>query len=684
MNKILFSIAYIALGINMASGFNRIQLPLNDGWKFTKGDIAGASGIEFADSGWESVCLPHTWNNMDGQDGGTYYRGPAWYRNKFNVSKDLSAKRIFIRFGAAFMIADVFINGKFVGRHEGGFAAFVFDVTQFLNFGNQNVIAVKVDNTAPDTSPEFRLAPLDADFTMCGGLYRQVELIVTENIHIFLLDYGSPGVYITQEKVSDDEAEVSVRTILKNDSRKSRSVSVRTLIYDLKNDVVEDASANAEIPGGSAAATVQKFTIDNPHLWNGRIDPYVYRVVVSVQRGKEILDQTEQPLGLRYYKVDPEKGFFLNGRQYDLHGFCLHEDKENEGRAITNADRKQEMDYMLDIGATVVRMSHYQHGSEMYRLCDKYGIVVWTEIPLINHIDSSKAFADNCEQQLIELIRQNYNHPSIFFWGIFNEILNVKGPDPTALVKSLNELAKKEDPTRPSTSAANMNDFPSAFVTDVLGLNKYFGWYDGKVQDLGPYLDDWHKKHPDRAIGISEYGAGGSIFQHEENPQQPRTDGPWHPEEYQTYFHEVSWKAIEERPYIWFSTVWNGFEFSSDFRTEGFRAGINDKGLVTQDHSTKKDSYYWYKVNWNPAPLVHITGKRFTVRDTSIINVKVYSNADAVELFLNGASLGKARSTDHRFIWNDVKLNSGSNDVKAVAILGGVEYSDECWWRFDK
>jgi len=681
MKALGLTIVLMMAAINFAFASTRIYIPMNSDWKFYRGDVPRAEYVEFNDSDWNCVHLPHTWNNFDGQDGGTYYRGPGWYRKTFTVPPDFSGKRVFIRFGAAGMIADVYLNGKFIGEHKGGFSAFVYDITSGLNFDKSNTIAVKVDNTSPDSSERFQIPPISADFTMDGGLYRKVELIATNEMHISLLDHASPGVFISQKNVTDDYADISIRIELRNDSRVMKDLRVNSIVRDEAGKAVASSVSPVRIDAGYDAVAIQQFKMDRPHLWDGRIDPYLYRVTVSVEENGNTVDEVVQPLGVRYYKVDPDKGFYLNGKPYKLHGFCLHEDKENEGRAITDADRKQEMDYMLDIGATVVRLAHYQHATEIYNLCDKNGIVVWTEIPLVNQIEEIKSFSDNAKQQLIELIRQNFNHPSILFWGIFNEILNSKGPDPTGLVKELNALAKEEDPTRPTTSASNSDTAAVDYITDVIGLNKYFGWYNGSIDALAPFLDEWHKEHPGRAFGLSEYGAGASIYQHEDNPAQPRTDGPWHPEEYQTYVHEISWKAIEERPFVWFSTVWNGFDFSSDFRRGGFKPGVNDKGLVTQDHSTRKDSYYWYKVNWNPEPMVHITGKRFTVRDTSAIDVKVYSNAAEVELFVNGSSIGKARSEGHRFIWKNVNLIHGSNDVRAVASFDGREIDDECWWK---
>ncbi len=663
----------------------RIEIPIDNGWNFMKGDFAGASDAEFDDSGWENVCLPHTWNKLDGQDGGDdYYRGPSWYRQKTDIPEEYSHRRVFLKFGAAGMVADVYVNGNFVGEHKGGFAAFVFDITHLLNFGKSNLIAVKVDNTSPQESNRFKLPPLSADFTMEGGLYRKAELIITNDVHISLSDYASPGFYIMQDKVTDSSAEISVKTKLKNDSKFVSDVVLESVIYDHEGKVIKEVKSKNRIDGEADSEIGQKMSLDKPHLWNGRIDPYLYKVVVSLYQDGKLIDEVEQPMGLRYYKVDPEKGFFLNGKPYKLHGVALHEDKKDEGRGITNEDRKQEMKYILDIGATVVRFAHYQYDEEMYRLCDKNGIVVWTEMPLVNQVDSSSAFVDNAEQQLKELIRQNYNHPSVFFWGIFNEIHQKNGPDPIDLVSKLDKLAKDEDPTR-LTTAASDDEGTTNFVTEVLGLNKYFGWYYGSAGDLGPFLDKWHRDHPDRAIGISEYGAGANVYQHEELPSmQPQINGSWHPEEYQTFYHEVSWKAIESRPFIWFSTIWNMFDFASDSRREGIQPGINDKGLITQDHETKKDSYYWYKVNWNMDPMVHINGKLFTMRDTSVVTVEVYSNATEVELFVNGKSAGKAASGDHRFFWNSVNLIEGSNNVKVVATIDGKEYFDECWWRCSK
>ncbi|MGA7721723.1 MAG: glycoside hydrolase family 2 TIM barrel-domain containing protein [Ignavibacteriaceae bacterium] len=684
IKKLFILTLFTIMNAGISSGASRVEVLINDNWKFTKGNVTGAVNIVFDDSNWDRVNLPYSWNNLDGQYGSNYYRGPAWYRKTFKVSKEYTGKKIFINFGAANLKTDVYINGMFAGEHIGGYASFTFDVTGLLKTGGINTISVKVDNTPYKDSKDFQFAPLDGDFTMGGGLNRSVKLIITDSIHVSCLDYSSPGIYISQNKVDDNNADISLTAKLTNDSKEPRNISVGTVIYNSEGKVVKELSDNVELLPSGTLDFKKDFSIANPHLWNGRIDPYLYKVVFSVYKKNILLDRVEQPMGLRYYKVDPEKGFFLNGKPYKLHGFCMHEDKENKGRALSDADREEEVNCMMDIGATIVRMAHYQHAEKEYELCDKDGIVVWTELPLVDCISTEKSFADNCKQQLTELIRQNFNHPSIFFWSLFNEIDLVKGPDPLSLVKELNELAKKEDPSRYTTAASYDNNQPASFVTDVLGLNKYFGWYGGKTPELGKYLDDWHKQHPDRAIGISEYGAGGSTLQHEEVLFKPETNSHWHPEEYQTDYHEVSWKIIQERPYLWFSTLWVLFDFSSGHRDEGFRAGINDKGIIEQDHTTKKDSYYWYKVNWNPDPMIHITSKKFTMRDTSVVSVKVYSNAEELELFVNKKSVCKMNAEDHRFIWNGVKLNQGINSVKAIASFNGKELFDECWWNCSK
>lgn len=679
------SIPHLFVSLLIAStslfSFQRSEINFDNGWKFYKSNVADAQNVAFDDSHWDSISLPHTWNNLDGQDGGNdYYRGPAWYRKHFTIPAAYKGKKVFIKFGAANMITDVYLNGTFIGNHKGGYAAFSFDITNNILAGKENVLAVKVDNTSYLASIGFHLAPLRADFTMCGGIHRSVSLIVTDKVHITPLDYASPGVYIKQTNVSNASADIRITTKVKNDNTSAKRITVESIITDREGKEVKKLQSEITLNKQQGADVVQQTVLQQPHVWDGRRDPYLYSVVVSTKEKGKLVDQVTQPLGIRYFSIDPERGFFLNGQPYDLHGFNRHEDKKDKGRAVNDLDREEDMKLILDIGSTVVRLAHYQHADKMYDLCDKTGVIAWAEIPLVDCFSTEKIFTENIKSQLIELIRQNYNHPSILFWSLFNEIYLHKGPDPAPLIRELHALANAEDSTRPTVGALNA-DAEAMSIPDRIAINKYFGWYEGETAGLGPYLDNLHKKYPDTPIGVSEYGAGGSIFHHQEKIEKTVHNAMWHPEEYQTYIHEESWKQLAARPYLWIKTLWTGFDFSVDQRLEGFSAGVNDKGLVTHDHVTKKDSYYWYKANWNSEPMVFITQKHFAARDTNTIPVKVYSNAGEVELFVNDTSLGTRKSDDCIFRWERVALKKHQpNSVKAVAVVNGKTVTDQCWF----
>jgi hypothetical protein len=458
-------------------------------------------------------------------------------------------------------------------------------------------------------------------------------------------------------------------------------VTVNTIIEQADNSIVTTFTSTQSIAAETNYDFVQNTTILNPHLWNGRSDPYMYKVLVEVEVDGAVVDIVEQPLGLRYYHVDPDTGFYLNGRHYDLHGVAIHEDREDKGRAISDADRQQDIAIIMEMGCTFVRLSHYQHAEKIYDLADENGLVLWTEIPLVNQVRNITAFSNNIEQQLKELIRQNYNHPSVFFWGLYNELRTA--PDPTALVYELNTLAHQEDPTRLTTAATDKDgSFTPNWIPDIIAWNRYIGWYGGSATQFVEWADNMHTSHRAAKLGISEYGAGASIYHHQENPPAPEPGGPWHPEEYQNYFHEVHWMAIKNRPYLWCKTIWNGFDFAADQRNEGDRPGINDKGVVTRDRNTKKDTYYWYKANWSNEPVIYISSRRFTPRYKNPVEVKVYSNCESVELFVNG-SLKKVKSgSGCVFLWTDIKLAVGENEIKALGKKGGQEYQDICSWDF--
>jgi hypothetical protein len=394
-----------------------------------------------------------------------------------------------------------------------------------------------------------------------------------------------------------------------------------------------------------------------------------------------VVDVVAQPLGFRYFNVDANKGFFLNGRHYDLHGVSMHQDWPDCGWAITDVQRNTNFMLLKEIGVTAVRLSHYEHNDYTYQLADQNGIILWSEIPLVNRITESPAFYANAKQQLIELIRQRYNHPSVVCWGVFNEITMKPGPKPVNLVRQLAQLVAQEDPTRLSTSAANAgDDEPSNWCTELNSFNKYFGWYNGKLGELGAWADGIHAKYPNRRLGISEYGAGASIYQHSEEPvREPANAGHYHPEEYQNLFHETYWQEMQARPRLWCKFVWNMFDFAVAGRNEGDTPGRNDKGLVTYDRQVRKDAFYWYKANWTTNPMVYITGHTFTNRLINFIKTKIYANCDSVELFLNGISQGSCTSTNCIFIW-PVKLLGGTNVVQAIGAKGNVKVSDSLVW----
>jgi beta-galactosidase len=672
----------------------RVVVDLNPDWKFIRQDVPGAEQASFDDSGWQSISLPHTWNNLDGEDGGNdYYRGIGWYRRHLNLAdhSELAGKSQFIRFDAASIAADVFINGKPAGSHKGMFSAFCFDVTPLMNPGGDNVIAVRVDNARNPDIP-----PLSADFTFFGGIYRGVRLLGLNPLSISPIDDASPGVYVKQARVSADRADLEVTTKLHNGGTADKVPFITCDLLDDQDQVVKSFTGSVKIPAGGTADSVQTISLDHPRLWDGRKDPYLYHMRVSVDDGGNIVDRVTQPVGIRFFRVDPEQGFFLNGHSYPLHGVNRHQDRIDMGWAISAQQHQEDFNLIMEMGCTGIRLAHYQHAQEFYDLCDGGGLVVWAEACMVNSVTISQAFDDTAKQQLRELIKQSYNHPSICFWSLFNELGNARPPlkgealkeqdqHQIDLVTALNQLAHELDPTRLTTAATNRPkpEYPLNLITDVIGFNRYDGWYRKSTSDWPAELDATHAGQPGRAVGISEYGAGASIYQHEVNPAQPKTAGGWHPEEWQCIVHEQAWAAMKQRPYLWGTFLWNMFDFASDGRSEGDHLGINDKGLVSYDRKTRKDAFYFYKANWTTDPFVYITDRRFNPRNVAVGPVKIYSNCDSVELKLNGQSLGPKTVDDHVFVWPDITLNRGENRLEAIGTQGGKQFDDSCTIDFD-
>ncbi|ACU75707.1 Beta-galactosidase [Catenulispora acidiphila DSM 44928] len=657
----------------------RTWLSLDSGWRFHKGDVAGAQAPGFDDAAWTALSVPHTWNAADGADGGgNYYRGVGWYRRHITVPANLSGKMLFLQFAGANQVADVWIDGTHLGQHQGGYSRFRFGATAALTPGRQSVLAVKVTNAYnPD------IAPLSADYTFQGGIYRNVSLYAIDKLGIRMLDYAGPGIYLRQRSVTASSAKVDVTAKVYNNDSTSRSVVVRAVVADAAGTIVADrSSAPQRIGAASGVDVVQTLTIASPRRWNGLADPHLYSATVEIRDAATgtVTDAVTEPLGLRSFSLNTKTGFYLNGSRLGLHGVNLHQDRAIEGWAVSDADHAQDFALIKEIGATTVRMAHYQHDQKDYDLADSTGVVVWAEVPLVNATTDSAAFTTSTENQLRELIRQNYNHPSIVFWSIGNE----QGSDDTAannLLASLAALVRSEDPDRISTYANDLGDDAKvAGHADTTGFNKYYGWYGGSYNDLGPWADSLHKSEPNRTFALSEYGAGANTTQHALNPAKPSAGGQFHPEEYQALVHEASWTQLAARPFVWGTYVWTMFDFASDSRNEGGQPGINDKGLVTRDRATRKDAFYWYKANWATAPSLYITSRRWTSRTDATTEVKVYSNASSVTVVLNGVSLGRQSSSNRVFRWTGVKLRPGANTITASASIAGTTYTDTVTW----
>ncbi len=666
----------VLLATAAAAPSPRTTADLNDGWRFDRADDAGADAVAFDDAAWQAVTLPHTWNNLDGQDGGNdYHRGPAWYRRHLRGDPAWAGRRVYLRVGAANTDAAVYVNGKPAGTHKGGFSAFCFDVTDLLAAGD-NVVAVRVDNARDADVP-----PLSADFTFFGGLYRGVQLIVTDPVCISPLDDAGPGVYVRQDHVDADAARLTVTTVVRNAGATARTAHVHADVAGVTADV------DRPVPAGATVTVEQPVVVPHPHLWDGRRDPFQCAAHVTVGDGATVSDAVDQQVGLRSYHVDPEHGFSLNGHPYRLYGVNRHQDRLDKGWAESADDERGDAANIMDLGCTAVRLSHYEQSRSFYDLMDAGGVVVWAEIPLVNEVTDSAGFGDNAEQQLRELIKQNYNHPSICFWGMFNELHGGK-PEPAqlALVHRLNDAAHRLDPVRPTTSASHLSlRDPLAMITDVAAYNRYPGWYGGRATDWPKTLDDIHAAHPDRCFGISEYGAGAAVTQHVPDPvRQPKSDAKVHPEEYQALLHEHAWAAMKDRPWLWGTFVWCLHDFAADQRHEGDHAGRNDKGLVTYDGKTRKDAFYFYQANWAAKPMVYVTDRRYTPRPAADGPVKVYSNCDAVELRVNGAALPPATPNDvHVFVWPAVTFKPGENRIEAVGTRGGERVTDACTVTID-
>ena len=644
---------------------------LNDNWQFRFGhQVEKGSAVR--------VDLPHTWNAQDALSGKTdYKRGLGHYERRLFVPADWEGQRLYLRFEGANSVADLFVNGRHVGQHRGGYGAFVFEITDYVNYGKANNLRVSVNN-----AETLDLMPLVGDFNFYGGLYRDVHLIRTGTACISLFDHGSPGVRIVQDSVSRDYAAVRALVALSNGSDAAVSAEVRLRLLDGDREVAAQR-LTLTLPADSSIESELPVGLRRPHLWDGRRDPFRYRAEVSLWRDGHEVDRVEQPLGLRHYRIDPEHGFFLNGRHLPLRGVCRHQDRSEVGNALRRAHHDEDAAIMAEMGANAVRLAHYPQAEYFYDLMDRDGFIVWAEIPFVGPGGYSDegfvnlpAFRQNGRQQLVELIRQHYNHPSIVVWGLFNE-LSMRGDNPVPYIEELNDLAHREDPTRPTVAASN-TDGALNFVTDAMAWNRYDGWYGGTPADLGRWLDRMHAAHPDLRIAISEYGAGASLYHQQDTLVKAVATSFWHPENWQTHYHMANWRELSARPFVWGSFIWNLFDFGAAHRHEGDRVGINDKGLVTFDRRTRKDAFYFYKANWNKdEPLLYLAERRTTRRTRPMQTFMAFTNQAEAELFVNGVSCGRAQADSLATVrWTGVRLRPGKNEVRVVSGRGTHRLTD--------
>ncbi|MFJ5715827.1 glycoside hydrolase family 2 TIM barrel-domain containing protein [Neobacillus sp. NPDC093127] len=707
--KLTIEQANILIGIAnslLKTDAGRIVTNIDRSWKFNYGNVSGAESKAFDDAAWLPINLPHTWNADDAASA-NYKRGIGWYRKTIDFDRaTYSGKQIYIEFGAASTKADVYVNGTHVGQHLGGFSAFRYDITSLVSFDVPTVISVKVNN-----SNDPSIAPLDSgsfDFSLQGGLYRDVSIIATNPVHIDTLDHASSGVYLTTTNVSEKSADLNVKSKIVNHASSDKPVKITALLKDAKGKTVSTLEETVTVPANGHVQFDKNTTVKNPHLWNGTADPYMYNVDVQITNDKRNakLDSVTQNLGFRFYKVDHDKGFFLNGKYLDLHGVGYHQDYKNGlGWASTEQHRKADYtEIMKDMGVNAVRMVHYPHASWEYDTTDELGYVVWTEIPLVKQFTETAdkknidpAFEENINQQLTEMILQHYNHPSIMFWGMSNEMPNYDTDSSGNylggnLMTTLSDLAHQLDPTRLTTLATDQgsNDLYYQVPVDVKAINHYSGWYVSDLSEFTPFYNG-RRAVSTSPLGVSEYGAGANAFQHMDNSTNvdvlPSTS-QWHPVEYQAIVHESDWAQMKDRPEIWGKFIWNIFDFASYKKAEGGQIGINDKGMVTRDRQTKKDAYYFYQSVWTDTPMVKLGSAGFENRPHSIPTLKVYSNCDEVTLYVDGVNKGtikrsslKQSANDTVFIWSNVDIGLGSHAIKVEGKKNGKKVTDMTKWN---
>lgn len=681
------NITLLLLGILITSfGFSQTVRKVesfNEGWQFKKGPFSENELVfmQSWDKKWEDVKIPHTYNAKDMQvDHGKFYEGDAYYKKTFLVDSKLKDKRLFLKFEGVGQVADLYINGVLVGNHKGGYSAFSFEITKAVKFGEENEFLLKVNNEARKD-----VIPVNHNlFGVYGGIHRPVWLITTNQVNIDVTDYASKGVYISQELIDNKKANVSVKVKLSSNLKDIQELQLENKIYNQEGKLVANRREQISLSPQGVQTFTTSVTLNKPRLWQGRKDPYLYKVVTSLKNGGEILDEIVQPLGVRKVEVVAGKGVFLNNEKYPMYGVCRHQDWWGIGNALEKEHHDTDLDMIMEMGVTTVRLAHYQQSDYFYSKCDSLGLLVWAEVPFVNRVSGEEGA--NAKLQLKELIRQNFNHPSIYVWGLHNEVY--KPYDYTSqLTKEMHDLAKSEDPGRYTVAVNGYGhmDHPVNLNADIQGMNRYYGWYEGKMGDLEKWAKGLKADYPEYKIMLTEYGAGGNPNHQTEfieNTWQYRK--PFYPETYQTKTHEVQWGIIKNNPNILSSYLWNMFDFCVPKWNNGGIEARNHKGLVTFDRAIKKDAFYWYKANWSEEPVLYIAERRMVDREKQTTNIKVYSNLGEPKVYLNGELLAQPiiGTTDVHYIFESITLAKGENTIRAIIEKDGEIIEDSIVWHF--
>lgn len=699
----------------------RTRTVLAEGWKFNFVGDAGPEAHTPKPENWKPVSVPHTWNrvgyylsdpqtHVNSAESVNKTQGVGWYHLSFTPSADGAGKRAFLEFDAASRTAEVWLNGVRLGEHRNPFGRFRLDATDAIRFGQPNALYVKVDNTQPRLGNSTAdVLPMTGDFFVRGGLYRPVSLVLANPVHVDLLDSGGPGIYAATRSADAASATIDLVTRLKNDSGTAQTVTMDVQLLDDTGKAVATWRHSGPVATDAATEIKGVLTIPNPRLWNGTADPYLHTLRVELRSPDgALLDTLDQRFGIRTMRLDPNEGFILNGKRVPLVGVGIHQDNEATDWAMTEQDVAETIDIVRDMGANTIRLAHYQHGQPIHDLADRYGLVLWDEIGLVtawtnakDQVETPEGIRANARLQLQDLIKQNYNHASVAVWGIANEVDFGPGrpdflgrppeviADPLPLLKDLYGQAKAADPLRPVVLAQcceerGMRDVPSvADTVDAAGANRYYGWYYGKPHELAAHLDALRAKRPNQPLSISEIGAGGAPNMHSDNPLGGPIDsaGRVQPEAFFSWYHEQSWKVLKDRRDLWGVWLWNGFDFGTTVRREGDAQDINTKGVVSYDRKIRKDAFYFYRANWSNKPTVHITGRRYIDRAYPVTDVRVYSNATATSLHVNGRALPQLTDCPDRIcVWRDVRLKPGTNRIEARGAFASGPMTDRVEW----